>query len=82
MPHDLATKTLQHFMLNESSEDSTQDTNRTDSDQDWTEHKDGYFSCKICKIRCPDEFYLQHHFKSRRLGDKSYKCCGCNKIFR
>lgn len=64
------------------------DTNSYDQD-----YKDDYsdssscednddFQCKVCKRQFLDEFDLNMHHKSRRLGDKSYKCCGCDKVFR
>ncbi|XP_056631773.1 gastrula zinc finger protein XlCGF26.1-like [Diorhabda sublineata] len=81
MPQNLESSQLTHFMLHDS-EDSTQDTNQTYSDQDWSEHNNGIYSCKICKIQFVEELFLEQHFKSRRLGDKRYKCCGCDKIFR
>lgn len=81
MPHNLETRQLTHFMLQDS-EDSTQDTNHSYSDQDWGEHNNGVYSCKICKLEYSEGLFLDQHFKSRRLGDKKYKCCGCDKIFR
>lgn len=40
------------------------------------------FECKICKQRFIDEFELEQHCKSRRLADRLYKCCKCDKGFR
>ncbi|XP_050506203.1 zinc finger protein 883-like [Diabrotica virgifera virgifera] len=81
LPKDIVESRLTHFMLDDS-EDSTQDTTRTYSDQDWSEHENGVYKCKICSEQFTEAVYLQQHFKDRRIGDKSYKCCGCTKVFR
>ncbi|VEN54352.1 unnamed protein product, partial [Callosobruchus maculatus] len=55
----------------------------TDSDHESSsdEYEDE-ITCKVCNQRFGDEEELQMHHKSRRLADRSYKCCGCDKIFR
>ncbi|KAG5888834.1 hypothetical protein JTB14_000107 [Gonioctena quinquepunctata] len=38
--------------------------------------------CNICEEEFNDDYYFQQHCRSRRLAEKSYKCCGCGKVFR
>lgn len=38
--------------------------------------------CEICKKIFLDEDDLGLHIKSRRMHDKRYMCCNCNKTFR
>nr|CAH7715624.1 unnamed protein product [Callosobruchus chinensis] len=55
------------------------------TDSDHGSSSDEYedeISCKVCNQQFGDDEELQLHHKTRRLADRSYKCCGCEKIFR
>lgn len=60
----------------------TETQEKTDSEDSSSEEDEDEFSCRVCKETFADEFELELHFKSRRLYEKCYKCCGCEKQFR
>lgn len=71
-------------LANQNDSDSQQgedpDYSNTESDESSSNEED--CECKICKRKFIDEFELEEHYKSRRSGDKWYKCCKCEKVFR
>ncbi|KAG5872725.1 hypothetical protein JTB14_019968 [Gonioctena quinquepunctata] len=66
--------TLESLQYSSSQGDESSSSSGDESDSD--------LKCKICKEEFDDDYYLQQHYKSRRLAEKSYKCCGCGKLFR
>lgn len=57
------------------------DYSNAESEESSSSDEDDY-ECKICNQKFIDEFELEQHCKSRRIGDRIYKCCKCEKVFR
>lgn len=55
---------------------------QTESEDSSSDDDENEFTCRVCKQTFCDEFELELHIKSRRLYEKCYKCCGCEKQFR
>ncbi|KAJ8969289.1 hypothetical protein NQ314_001828 [Rhamnusium bicolor] len=79
---------MSHAVSNiiQQSSDALQDTAQSSSyemgSESSSDENDGDYTCKVCKRAFLDEFELQLHFKSRRVVEKCYKCCSCEKMFR
>lgn len=64
------------------SEENNDDPDYSNGDSDENSSDEDDCECKICNQKFIDEFELEQHYKSRRHGDRLYKCCGCEKVFR
>lgn len=71
----------QNFDNSEATNFDDPDYYNPESEESSSEEEDD-LACKICNQKFIDEFELDLHYKSRRLGDRLYKCCGCEKVFR